>query len=66
MTSGLLTIAGRRGMTIATVVGGSVTGLAVQGQGGVTLSNTNLYTGGTTVNGGLLIIGNSAALSNAH
>jgi autotransporter-associated beta strand protein len=39
--------------------------LTVNGVGAVTIANSNSYTGGTTLNAGLLNIGNSAALGSA-
>ena len=46
-------IAGEGNISFGGVISGSG-GLIVNGPGGVTLSNFNTYTGGTTVNGGTL------------
>jgi autotransporter-associated beta strand protein len=41
---------------------GGLTSLAMNGPGNLTINNSNSYTGGTYLNGGLLNLGNSAAL----
>jgi autotransporter-associated beta strand protein len=41
---------------------GGLTSLVINGPGSLTINNSNSYTGGTYMNGGLLNLGNSAAL----
>jgi autotransporter-associated beta strand protein len=50
--------------TIGSVVAGSI-GLSKSGAGTLVLTNSNTYTGGTTVNGGAVQVGSDAALGAA-
>ena len=59
-----VTAAGGAGLTISGAIGqsGGSQALTLAGSGSLTLSSTNGYTGGTTVNGGTLLVTNSGAL----
>jgi len=62
--SNTITVNNAAGAVINGVLGGTV-GLTKAGTGTLTLNNANTYTGGTTLNAGTLILGNSAALGGA-
>ncbi|SFB18219.1 outer membrane autotransporter barrel domain-containing protein [Collimonas sp. OK607] len=57
-----LTFGDATNQTFGGVIGGTG-GLVKQGSGAATLTGGNTYTGGTAINSGTLILGNSAALS---
>lgn len=60
-----LTIAGDFDTTISADIGGGSGGIVKSGEGTLTLSGTNTYTGGTTLNAGVVSVASDANLGDA-